>query len=73
MLKLLFAWPFILLSPRRYGAGTVVGALLVVAASLSLAWWLGGGDPVRTAAYAGALLLLPPLTTGLFLVALVKQ
>ena len=57
VLMLPVAWPMYLTQGVKYAVLAVVFAL----SEIALARWLSGGRLVRTAAYAGAMLFLPPL------------
>jgi hypothetical protein len=61
-----FYWPLYLTRPGTVSAELVVAAVLLVVAEIAAARWLSGGRLVRTAAYAGAMLFLPPLLLWIF-------
>lgn len=67
MLPLVFSWPWVLLRDREEDRARALG---LVAAEVALAYWLAGGAPARTAAYAAGLLFLPPLVAVLVFVAM---
>lgn len=57
VLMLPVAWPMYLTQGVKYA----VLAVMFVLSEIALARWLSGGRLVRTAAYASAMLFLPPL------------
>lgn len=61
VLMLPIAWPLYLTPKWWMGAGYAVLAVVFALSEIALARWLSGGRLVRTAAYASAMLFLPPL------------
>ena len=61
VIALPFYWPLYLTRPGMVSAELVVAAVALVLAEIAAAYRLAGGHWVRTASYAGAMLLLPPL------------
>ena len=61
VLMLPVAWPLYLAPKWWMGAGYAVLAVVFALSEIALARWLSGGRLVRTAAYASAMLFLPPL------------
>jgi hypothetical protein len=61
VLMLPVAWPMYLAPKWWMGAGYAVLAVVFALSEIALARWLSGGRLVRTAAYASAMLFLPPL------------
>lgn len=61
VIALPFYWPLYLTRPGTVSTELVVAAVALVLAEIALAYRWAGGHWVRTAAYAGAMLFLPPL------------
>jgi hypothetical protein len=61
VLMLPVAWPMYLIPKWWAGLKWAVVAVMFVLSEIALARWLSGGRLVRTAAYASAMLFLPPL------------
>jgi hypothetical protein len=61
VLMLPVAWPMYLIPKWWAGLKWAVVAVMFVLSEIALARWLSGGRLARTAAYASAMLFLPPL------------
>lgn len=65
------AWPELIAMPFTYDMRAehikaALAGLSVAALEIALAWWLAGGNRVRLAVYAGAMLFLPMLVASMW-------